>query len=75
MAVIALYVFKPIIYRAIEKVEPNENSEVQLTDAISLLLDWRCRVYALKLKNDERRIEIGTPETYLKILKTILVEH
>lgn len=75
LAVIALYIFKPIIYRAIERVEPDENSEVQLTDAINLLLDWRCRVYALKLKNDERRIAIGTPETYLKILKTVLVEH
>jgi len=40
LAVIALYIFKPIIYRAIEKVEPDESEEVQLTDAISFLLDW-----------------------------------
>jgi len=74
LAVIALYTFKPIIYRAIEKVEPDESGEVQLTDAISLLLDWRCRVYALKLKDDERRIDIGTPETYLETLKGVLEE-
>jgi UTP--glucose-1-phosphate uridylyltransferase len=72
LAVIALYVFKPIIYRAIEKVEPDKDGEVQLTDAISFLLDWRCRVYALKLRLGERRIDIGTPENYLEILKTMI---
>jgi UTP--glucose-1-phosphate uridylyltransferase len=74
LAVIALYVFKPIIYRAIEKVSPDKDREVQLTDAISLLLDWRCKVYALKLKDDERRIDIGAPETYLKVLKASMVD-
>jgi len=68
LAVIALYAFKPIIYRAIEKVEPDESGEVQLTDAISLLLNWQCKVYASKLKDDERRIDIGTPESYLRVL-------
>jgi len=69
LAIIALYTFKPIVYTAIEKVEPDGSGEVQLTDAISFLLDWRCQVYALKLKREERRIDIGTPETYLKMLK------
>lgn len=72
LAIVALYIFKPIIYRAIEEVEPDVNSEVQLTDAISSLLDWRCKVYALRLKLGERRIDVGTPENYLEILKTMI---
>jgi len=69
LAIIALYIFKPIIYEAIEKVKPDERGEVQLTHAIQLLLDRQCKLYALKLRSDERRIDIGTPETYYEILK------
>jgi len=70
LAMIALYILKPIIYEAIEKVKPDERGEVQLTDALQLLLDQQCKLYALKLRSDEHRIDIGTPETYLRILKT-----
>jgi len=69
LAIIALYIFKPIIYEAIEKVRPDEQGEVQLTNALQLLLDRRCKLYALKLKSNEQRIDIGTPETYHEILK------
>ena len=69
LAIIALYTFKPIIYQAIKKVKPDESGEVQLTDAVSFLLDWQCRIYALKLKIGERRMDIGTPETYLETLR------
>jgi UTP--glucose-1-phosphate uridylyltransferase len=71
LAVIALYVFKPIIYRAIEKVVPKESCEVQLTDGISFLLNRKRKVYALKLKDKERRIDIGTPEAYLRTLRNL----
>ena len=72
LAVIALYIFKPIIYKAIEKVKPDDSGEVQLTDAINILLSWQYKVYALNLKGEERRIDIGTPETYLRTLKNLL---
>jgi UTP--glucose-1-phosphate uridylyltransferase len=71
LAVIALYIFKPIIYRAIEKVFPDEAGEVQLTDGISFLLNWKCKVYALKLKDEERRMDIGSPENYFKTLTSL----
>ena len=69
LAIVAVYIFKPIIYQAIEKTMLDESGEIQLTDAISVLLNWQCRIYALKLKNEERRIDIGKPETYLEALK------
>jgi len=72
LAAIALYLFKPIIYKAIKEVKPDERGEIQLADALQVLIDWKCKLYALKLRSGERRIDIGTPETYLKILKTSL---
>jgi len=72
LAIIAIYVFKPTIYEAIRKVKPDESGEIQLTDAIQLLLNWQRDIYALKLKPGERRIDIGLPETYLETIKGIL---
>jgi UTP--glucose-1-phosphate uridylyltransferase len=70
LAIIALYIFKPIIYKAIAEVKPDKNGETQLTDAIRLLIRWNCKVYGLKLKSDEKRVDIGTAESYLEMLKT-----
>jgi len=72
LAVIALYVFKPVIYKGIEKAKPDKRGEMQIADAVQVLLKRRCKVYALKLRPDERRIDIGTPETYLETLKGVL---
>jgi len=72
LAVIALYIFKPIIYEGIEKAKPDERGEMQIADAVQVLLKRQCKVYALKLRPGERRIDIGTPETYLETLKGVL---
>jgi UTP--glucose-1-phosphate uridylyltransferase len=72
LAVIALYVFKPVIYEGIEKAKPDERGEMQIADAIQVLLKRQCKIYALKLRPGERRIDIGTPETYLETLKGVL---
>ena len=72
LAVIALYVFKPVIYEGIEKAKPDERGEMQIADAIQALLKRQCKIYALKLRPGERRIDIGTPETYLETLKGVL---
>jgi len=72
LAVIALYVFNPVIYEGIERAKPDEKGEMQIADAIQVLLKRRCKIYALKLRPGERRIDIGTPETYLETLKGVL---
>jgi len=72
LAAIAIYIFKPIIYTAIEKVKPDAKGEIQLTSALQLLLKWKCKVYALKLDSTERRIDIGTAESYLNTLTNVL---
>jgi UTP--glucose-1-phosphate uridylyltransferase len=69
LAIIALYILKPIIYKAIENTAPDENGEIQLTDALQLLINWKCNVYGVKLLDNEMRIDIGTAENYLKTLR------
>jgi UTP--glucose-1-phosphate uridylyltransferase len=73
LAIVALYNFKPVIYKAIKKVKPDRNGEIQLADALKLLIDWNCKVYGLKLKPNERRIDIGTAESYLEMLKSTVI--
>ncbi|MFX1265120.1 MAG: UTP--glucose-1-phosphate uridylyltransferase [Promethearchaeota archaeon] len=64
LASVAVYIFGPSIYQAIERTQPDRNGEVQLTDAIQQLIDQQCRVYAVELSKGEKRIDIGTPESY-----------
>ena len=72
LAIIASYVFKPVIYEAIESVKPDKNGEIQLADALQVLLGWNCKVYASKLGVKERRIDIGTPEVYFSTIKNVI---
>jgi len=73
LAIVAVYIFKPIIYEAIGEVKPDRNGEIQLADALKLLIEWKCKVYGLKLKPKERRIDIGTAESYLEMLKSTVI--
>ena len=71
MAIVAIYVFTNKIFGAIERVKPDENGEIQLTDAIQQLVKGKHNVYAVELGQDERRVDIGTPESYWKALNTV----
>jgi UTP--glucose-1-phosphate uridylyltransferase len=73
LAIVALYFFKPVIYEAIREVKPDEKNEIQLADALKLLVDWNCKVYGLKLNPNERRVDIGTAESYLAMLKSVVI--
>lgn len=74
LAIVALYIFKPIIYKAISEVNPDKNGEIQLADALKKLIEWNCKVYGLKLDPEERRIDIGTAELYMEMLKSIVID-
>jgi UTP--glucose-1-phosphate uridylyltransferase len=71
MAIVAIYIFTHRIFRAIENIRPDENGEIQLTDAIRQLVNEKRNVYAVELNQDQRRIDIGTPESYWKALTTV----
>ena len=70
LAIVAIYVFSPKIIEAIRRVQPKRN-EVELTEAIQYLIDQDCSVYALELEKGDKRIDIGTPESYWNVLQTL----
>jgi UTP--glucose-1-phosphate uridylyltransferase len=73
LAIVAIYMFKPIIYKAINEVKPDKNGEIQLAEALQLLIEWNCKVFGLKLGSNEKRIDIGTAESYLEMLRSTVI--
>ncbi len=65
-AVAARYIFTPMIYEALKEVPPSVGNEIQLTDAIRLLVREGYPVYALPLEPDEQRWDIGNFESYFR---------
>lgn len=68
LAVVAVYLFNPIIFDALEKTPFDKGGEKQLTNAIQLLIDWGLNVYAVGLSSREFRVDIGTVERYYETL-------
>ena len=64
LAIMAVYVFHPVIFEALEKTKPGRNGEIQLTDAIQKLIDGGLGVYAIKLDKGYSHLDIGSPERY-----------
>jgi len=68
LAIMPMYVFHPVIFKALEKTLPGKGGEIQLTDAIQKLIEWGLNVYAVKLNKNQIRLDIGSPETYWEAL-------
>ena len=68
LAIMPVYIFNPIIMTILEKTPPGLNEEIQLTDGIQALIDKGLKVQAIKLKDDEIRLDVGNPETYWEAL-------
>lgn len=69
LAIMPIYVFRPVIFKAIEVTRPGKGEEIQLTDAIQKLIDWGLKVCAIKLDSNDIRLDIGTTETYWEALR------
>jgi len=66
LAIAARYVFSPSIHQALERTLPDKKGEVQLTDAIRLLLNDGEKVMGLRLSPREHRYDIGNFESYFE---------
>jgi UTP--glucose-1-phosphate uridylyltransferase len=64
LAVAARYVFSPSIFDFLAKTRPGKGNEIQLTDAIRMLLRDGGRVLGVRLPAGERRFDIGNFESY-----------
>ncbi len=68
LAIMPIYIFKPIIFEALRRTSADHRGELQLTDAIQTVIENGGNVGALMMREDDIRLDIGTPETYLHAL-------
>lgn len=66
-AVIAIYIFKPSIFNYLKKVKNTGSPEQQLARAINMSLKKNTAI-GIKIKKNEKRLDVGTPESYLNVL-------
>jgi len=66
LAIAARYVFAPSIFAAIKRTKPGKGGEIQLTDAVRLILQEGGKVYGIRLSEDERRFDIGNFDAYFR---------
>ncbi len=64
LAVMGRYILTPSIFECIEKTKPGKNNEIQLTDALNLLLKKE-DIYAYKFKG--KRYDLGDKFDWLRI--------
>jgi UTP--glucose-1-phosphate uridylyltransferase len=69
LAIMAMYIFHPVIFKALEATKPGKFEEIQLTDAIQKLIEWGLKVYAVKLDKSYTHLDIGSPERYWEALE------
>jgi UTP--glucose-1-phosphate uridylyltransferase len=66
LAVAARYVFDPVIFEHLARTPPGKGGEIQLTDAIRLLLRGGGKVIGMRLSGGERRFDIGNFDSYFR---------
>lgn len=66
LAIAGRYIFSPLIFDMIRRVQPDARGEIQLTDAIQLMCEEGRRVLALKLPPGEKRYDIGNFASYFE---------
>jgi UTP--glucose-1-phosphate uridylyltransferase len=66
LAIAARYVLSPSIFDALKETKPGVGDEIQLTDAIRMLLQNSGKVYGVRLKPSEKRYDIGNFASYFQ---------
>ncbi len=66
LAIAGRYIFSPVIFDMIRRVQPDRRGEIQLTNAIQYLCDEGRRVMAVKLMPAEKRYDIGNFPSYFE---------
>lgn len=67
-AIMPVYIFNSFIFDALTSIKPGKRDELQLTDAIQLLISKGRKVVGVKLRSEEIRLDIGSPETLIEAL-------
>ncbi len=72
LAIAGRYILTPEIFKSIEDTLPDKNNEIQLTDALQLLLQKE-DIYAYKIEG--KRYDLGTKMDYLKTIVEFSLNH
>lgn len=64
LAIMPVYVFDSVIFKALESTAVGHGGEVQLTDGIQRMVEWGLNVYGVMIGSDEVRLDIGSPDSY-----------
>lgn len=70
LALLPVYIFEPALFEALRTTKTGVGGELQLTDAIQVMIDKGLNVNAVKLQSGEYWLDVGTPETYWEALKS-----
>lgn len=70
-AVIAIYIFKPKIFKYLAEARRTSEPQNQLAEAFNIALRNGDRIIGVILRKSERRIDIGTPQSYSKVLVSL----
>lgn len=65
-AVASRYIFEPVIFEAIERTPPGKNGEIQLTDAIRMLIHAGHKCQVVPLAAQDKRYDIGNFGSYFR---------
>jgi UTP--glucose-1-phosphate uridylyltransferase len=66
LAVAARYVFGPAIFSALARTRPDPRGEIQLTDAVTRLLESGARGLGMRLPPGQKRYDIGNLDSYFR---------
>ena len=66
LAIAARYILPSAVFDALDRTPPGKNDELQLTDAIRLLLKEGLPVYGVRLAKGVRRYDVGNFESYFR---------
>jgi UTP--glucose-1-phosphate uridylyltransferase len=69
LASIGIYIFKPSIFEILKKIKPDKKEEIQLADALKKILKSDMTMIAVELKDIEKRVDVGTPESYVDCIR------
>ncbi len=64
LAIAARYVLSPKVFECLRKTDPGKGGEIQLTDAIRMLLEQGGRVLGVRLSREHQRYDIGNFPSY-----------
>ncbi|NUQ62357.1 MAG: UTP--glucose-1-phosphate uridylyltransferase [Pirellulales bacterium] len=66
LAVAARYVFSPVVFDYLQRTPPGKGGEIQLTDAIRMMIRDGRKALGVRLPEGEQRFDIGNFESYFQ---------